>query len=110
MIKLILQDIETEMYCGLLPKEKDHKNSIVFNIEITLSENDFVDYSNIYTLILEIAGRRKWDTLEDLAVYSAEHILKEFPSIASAIVSVEKKTPIQMEKCRSVKAEYEAGR
>ena len=110
MIRLILQDIETEMYCGLLPQEKNHKNRIIFNIEVSLSENDFVDYSDVYTLILEIAGRRKWDTLEELAVYSAEHILEGLPSIVSTIVSVEKKTPLQMEKCRSVKAVYEAVR
>ncbi|MDY6786863.1 MAG: dihydroneopterin aldolase [candidate division WOR-3 bacterium] len=110
MIKLILRDIETEMYCGLLPQEKNHKNRIVFNIEVSLSENDFVDYSNIYSLILETASGRKWDTLEELAVYSAEHVLEEFPSIARVIVSVGKKNPLQMEKCRSVKALYEAVR
>lgn len=110
MIKLILQDIETRMYCGLLPQEKNNKNTIIFNIEITLSEDEFVDYSDVYSMILDMADRRKWDTLEELAVYSAESILKEFPSVAGTIVSVEKNTPLRMDKCKSVKAVYEAGR
>ena len=109
MLKVDINNLKIFGYHGCFDVEKIHGQYFNINISYLLSDkvenNDSldstIDYIKVVNYIKKVFNHKRYNLLEDLAIYISDNLLNEF-QINSVEISIKKSNKYIMEKIDSV--------
>ena len=113
MLKVNINNLKIFGYHGCFDVEKIHGQFFNINISYLLSDkvenNDSLDsttdYIKVVSYIKKVFNHKRYNLLEDLAIYISDNLLNEF-QINSVEISIKKSNKYIMEKIDSVEVTY----
>ena len=113
MLKVDINNLKIFGYHGCFDVEKIHGQFFNINISYLLSDkvenNDSIDstidYIKVVNYIKKVFNHKRYNLLEDLAIYISDNLLDEF-QINSVKISIKKSNKYIMEKIDSVEVTY----
>jgi len=117
MLKVDINNLKIFGYHGCFDVEKIHGQFFNINISYLLSDkvenNDSldssidstIDYIKVVNYIKKVFNHKRYNLLEDLAIYISDNLLNEF-QINSVEISIKKSNKYIMEKIDSVEVTY----
>ena len=113
MLKVDINNLKIFGYHGCFDVEKIHGQFFNINISYLLSDkvenNDSLDsttdYIKVVSYIKKVFNHKRYNLLEDLAIYISDNLLDEF-QINSVKISIKKSNKYIMEKIDSVEVTY----
>ena len=109
MLKVDINNLKIFGYHGCFDVEKIHGQFFNINISYLLSDNvenndsldSTTDYIKVVSYIKKVFNHKRYNLLEDLAIYISDNLLDEF-QINSVKISIKKSNKYIMEKIDSV--------
>ena len=112
MLKVDINNLKIFGYHGCFDVEKIHGQFFNINISYLLDKvenNDSldstIDYIKVVNYIKKVFNHKRYNLLEDLAIYISDNLLNEF-QINSVNISIKKSNKYIMEKIDSVEVTY----
>ena len=101
-LRITIKNLEIFAYHGILPEEREHGQTFIFDIGISLRNSvspetddlaDTVDYAAVCDVVEEVATTGTYNLLEKLAAVVADEIIGLFPAVDRVKVRVAKPAP-----------------
>jgi len=113
MLKVDINNLKIFGYHGCFDVEKIHGQFFNINISYLLldkvenndSLDSTIDYIKVVNYIKKVFNHKRYNLLEDLAIYISDNLLDEF-QINSVKISIKKSNKYIMEKIDSVEVTY----
>ena len=113
MLKVDINNLKIFGYHGCFDVEKIHGQFFNINVSYLLSDkvenNDSldstIDYIKVVNYIKKVFNHKRYNLLEDLAIYISDNLLNEF-QINSVKISIQKSNKYIAEKIDSVEISY----
>ena len=87
-----IKDLEFKTIVGVLPEERDIKQRVVINLEISYeySEGNFINYADVAILIEELFQKEKFEILEDALEKTFKILKRTYKNIDSLSMEITK--------------------
>lgn len=83
-------DFKISTIIGILPKEREQMQDIILDVDISYTNNEILDYTNLHNLIMDIFDKNHFLYLEDALCFVIDSIILHFDSIRHIYLSIKK--------------------
>lgn len=87
-MKIVVKNLTFKCIIGLLKKERIKKQKVILNVYLHVSDDDFVDYSEVAKVVKKTYKNEKYFKVEESLLEISDILKKTFPKILKSKIKI----------------------